>query len=189
MSPPKKASLPAMDPSLKEEISMLRQAIRRLVQIAVNVDGLAMRKHLELGSAERLGALTTGKYLLVPPDLEVMGLTVTASDNVPASANNDINPNAQGDAREARLASARERVIVVDLWTDTNDWAVVADPQLYPTIGLGFRYGRTPEIFSVASPTAGLMFTNDTMPIKARYIYATGPMTWNGLYKSNPAGG
>jgi hypothetical protein len=40
MSPPKKASLPAMDPSLKEEISMLRQAIRRLVQIAVNVDGL-----------------------------------------------------------------------------------------------------------------------------------------------------
>jgi hypothetical protein len=78
-------------------------------------------------------------------------------------------------------------VIVVDLWTDANDWALVADPRLYPSIGLGFRYGRTPEIFSVASPTAGLMFTNDTMPIKARFFYAVGPIDYRGLYKENVA--
>ena len=84
--------------------------------------------------------------------------------------------SAKGEARfEARLQLARERVIVVDLWTDTNNWAAVADPKLYPTIGLGFRYGRTPEIFSVASPTAGLMFTNDTMPVKVRFFFAVGP--------------
>ncbi len=82
---------------------------------------------------------------------------------------------------------ARKRVIVVDLWTDTNNWAAVADPNLYPTIGLGFRYGRTPEIFSVASPTAGLMFSNDTLPVKVRYFFAVGPMDYRGLYKANVA--
>jgi hypothetical protein len=44
-----------------------------------------------------------------------------------------------------------------------------------------------PEIFSVASPTAGLMFTNDTMPVKVRYFFATGPMDYRGLYKENVA--
>jgi hypothetical protein len=82
---------------------------------------------------------------------------------------------------------AKQRVVVIDLWTDTNDWAAVADPRLYPTIGLGFRYGRSPEIFSVASPTAGLMFSNDTMPVKVRFFFAAGPMDWRGLYKANVA--
>ena len=71
------------------------------------------------------------------------------------------------------------------LWTDTNDWAAQADPRLYPSLGLGFRYGRTPEIFSVADPRAGLMFTNDTMPVKVRFFYAVGPTDWRGLHKNN----
>ena len=108
-----------------------------------------------------------------------------ASAGEPGTSDNDINPAASGEGREARLANARKRVIVVDLWTDTNDWAAVADPMLWPTIGLAYRYGPTPEIFSVASPTAGLMFTNDTLPIKVRYFYAVGPMDWKGLYKHN----
>ena len=81
--------------------------------------------------------------------------------------------------------AARQRLIVVDLWTDTKSWATLADPKLYPTIGIGFRYGRQPEIFSVASPTAGLMFSNDVMPIKVRFVYAVGPMDWRGMYKHN----
>jgi hypothetical protein len=95
----------------------------------------------------------------------------------------------RGNEFEARMNSARERVIVVDLWTDTNDWAAVADPKLYPTVGMGFRYGRSPEIFSIASPTAGLMFTHDTMPVKARFFFAAGPINWRGLYKNNVTGG
>ena len=101
------------------------------------------------------------------------------------TTSNDINPIAQGEGREERLRHARERVIVVDLWTDTNNWAAVCNPQLWPTIGLGFRYGNTPEIFSVASPTAGLMFSNDVLPVKVRFFYATGPMDWRGMYKHN----
>jgi hypothetical protein len=149
----------------------------------------AMRKQTELNSGERLGALTVMKYLLVPSDLENTGLVALASENMSGTANNDENPEASGDTHDARMAAARRRLIVVDLWTDTNDWAAVADPQLYPTLGLGYRYGEAPEVFSVATPsqTQGLMFTNDQLPVKVRFFFATGPTDWRGLYKMNVA--
>lgn len=145
----------------------------------------AMRKQTELNSGERLGALTAPRFLLVPPDLEITALQIIGSEGEPGSMENDVNPLSVGDTHDARLAVARSRIIVVDLWPDTNDWAAVADPRLYPSIGIGYRYGRVPEIFSVASPTAGLMFTNDTMPIKVRFFFAVGPMDFRGLYKAN----
>ncbi len=148
---------------------------------------LAMRKQTELNSGERLGGLTAPKFLLVPPDLENTALTLLGSEGLPGTANNDTNVDAAGDSHDARLAAARRRVIVVDLWTDVNNWAAVADPRLYASIGLGFRYGETPEIFSVASPNSGLMFTNDVMPIKVRWFYAAGVMDHRGLYKANVA--
>ena len=144
-----------------------------------------MRKQTELNSGERLGGLVVPKFLLVPPDLETTALQILASEGQPGTGDNDVNPFAAGNAHDARLAAARKRLVVVDLWTDTNDWAAVADPTLYPSIGLGFRFGREPEIFSVASPTSGLMFTNDALPIKVRYFFAVGPTDWRGLYKHN----
>ena len=147
---------------------------------------VAMRKQAELNSGERLGALTAPKFCLAPIDLEYTAIQMIATQQIPGSGDWNINPAAQGDGREARLAAARERVIVVDLWTETADWAAVADPNLWPSIGLGFRYGRVPEVFSVADPKAGLMFTNDTMPIKVRFFFAAGPIDYRGLYKHNP---
>ncbi len=157
-----------------------------------NAARLAMRKQTELNSSERLGALTAPKFLLVPPDLEITALQVLASeyDYTYALSNGvaaPINVITEGNDFQARMNFARSRVIVVDLWTDSNNWAASADPRLYPTIGLAFRYGRVPEIFSVASPTAGLMFTNDTMPVKVRFFFAAGPMDYRGLYKANVA--
>ena len=146
---------------------------------------LAMVKQAELNSGERLGSLTAPRFLLVPPDLEITALEIFATEMVPGAADYQENILAAGDGHNARMQAARKRVIVVDLWTDTNNWAAVADPLLYPSIGIGYRYGRTPEIFSVASPTAGLMFTNDTMPIKVRFFFAAGPTDWRGLHKSN----
>jgi hypothetical protein len=149
----------------------------------------AMRKQTEVKSGTRLGALAAPKFLLVPPDLEITALQILGSEGQPAQANLNDNPFAQGNEFDARMNAARKRVVVVDLWTDTNDWAAVADPKMYPSIGVGFRYGRTPEVFSVASPTAGLMFTNDTMPVKVRYFFAVGPTDYRGLYKNNVTGG
>jgi hypothetical protein len=143
----------------------------------------AMRKQTELNSGERLGGLVVPKYLLVPPDLEGTALTVLMSEGQPSTANNDANPWAEGDGHEARKSAAQRRIIVVDLWTDVNNWACVADPTLYPSIGLGYRYGDAPEIFSVADPRSGLMFSNDVMPIKVRFFFAVGPTDWRGLYQ------
>jgi hypothetical protein len=145
----------------------------------------AMMKQTELNSGERLGFLTSPRYILVPIDLEMTAIQILASEGEPGTADNDTNPLAEGDAHDARMRNARSRVIVVPFWTDTNNWAAAADPRLYPSIGLGFRFGRTPEIFSVASPTAGLMFTNDTMPVKVRFFFAVGPTDYRGLYKEN----
>lgn len=151
----------------------------------------AMRKQSEVGSGERLGFLTAPRFLLVPPDLEVTALQILASshDYSYTLANGlgpgPINVFSEGETADMRLRSARERVVVVDLWSDANDWAAVADPRLYPSIGLGYRYGRAPEIYSVTSPTAGLMFSNDVMPIKVRFFFAVGPVDYRGLYKAN----
>lgn len=154
---------------------------------AWNATRIAMRKQTSINAAERLGALTAPKFLLVPPDLEATAIQVLASEGEPGIADNNINPFAEGAGHDALIANARARVIVMDLWTDTNNWAAVADPLLYPSVGVAYRYGDTPEIFSVADPLAGLMFANDTMPIKVRFFYATGPTDYRGLYKQNVA--
>ncbi len=146
---------------------------------------IAMMKQAEHGSGERLGALLRPRNMWVPIDLEKTGLVILASEGEPGTADNDINPEAEGEGRELRLRNARRRVITVPFWTSTTRWAAQADPILYPTIGVGYRFGREPEIHSVADPRAGLMFSNDTMPVKVRFFYAVGPMDYRGLYKHN----
>jgi len=149
-----------------------------------------MMKQPELNSSERLGALTAPKFIWVPVDLEDTAITALASEQqydyaLSNGISGKVNIHADGDGRQARILKARERVITVPFWTDVNNWAAQADPLLYPSIGLGFRFGENPEIFSVADPKAGLMFSNDVMPVKVRYFYATGPLDWRGLHKSN----
>jgi hypothetical protein len=184
-------------PALSDGLALFHASHGNLGSTALSLSAYAaartaMRKQTELNSGERLGALTAPRYLLVPPDLEITALQVLASqfDYTYSLSNGQAAPEnvfAEGDDRQQRLNLARQRVIVVDLWSDTNNWAACADPRLWPTIGVGYRYGRSPEVFSVASPTAGLMFTNDTMPVKVRYFFAVGPMDYRGLYKANVA--
>jgi hypothetical protein len=147
---------------------------------------ILMMKQAELNSDERLGALTRPRLLWVPIDLEDTAIEILAAgEGEIGTADYHVNPEALAEGLRARIRSARNRVITVPFWTDTDNWAAQADPNLYPSIGLGFRYGRTPEIFSVADPRAGLMFTNDTMPIKVRFFFAVGPTDYRGLYKHN----
>ncbi|MBN1537542.1 MAG: hypothetical protein JW908_12465 [Anaerolineales bacterium] len=179
-------------PTLSDSVALFHSSRNNLGSAALSWSAYvaartAMRKQTELNSGERLGALTAPRFLLVPPDLEIAALQIIGSEGEPGGSENDVNPLSAGDTHDARLAAARSRIIVVDLWPDTNDWAAVADPRLYPSIGIGYRYGRVPEVFSVASPTAGLMFSNDTMPVKVRFFFAVGAMDYRGLYKSNVA--
>ena len=182
-------------PTMSDSLALFHNTHANLGTSALSISTYAaartaMRKQTELNSGERLGALAAPKYLLVPPDLEITALQVLASqfDYTYALSNGQAAPEntfAEGSDHQQRMNMARQRVIVFDLWTDTNNWAAAADPRLWPTIGIGYRYGRSPEVFSVASPTAGLMFTNDTMPVKVRFFFAVGPMDYRGLYKAN----
>ena len=147
---------------------------------------ILMMKYTEVNSSERLGALTRPRLLWVPIDLENTAVEILAAgEGEPDDADYHVNPDALADGLTARTAAARRRVITCPFWTDTNNWVAQADPTMYPGLGLAFRYGRTPEIFSVADPRAGLMFTNDTMPVKVRFFYAVGPTDYRAFYKHN----
>lgn len=146
---------------------------------------LAMRKQTDqtLGAGRRLGIIP--QYTLVPYDLEVAAQAVLNSENVPGSANNDINPY----MRESQ-------VIGVPDWTDANDWALVGDPVQFPAIYLIFLRGQqVPQLFTSDQETAGAMFTNDTLRYKVRMMtwrfsstYDCAPVAdFRPLHKSNVA--
>ncbi len=134
----------------------------------------AMFKQTELGSSKRLGIRP--RYCLVPIELEKAALTIFTSDREPGTADNDANVR--------RMPNS---VITVPEWTDTNNWAAVADPNDLEGICIGYRYGRAPELFVAADDLVGSMFTNDEMRIKVRFFFGVGVGDYRALYKHNVA--
>jgi hypothetical protein len=106
----------------------------------------------------------------------------------PGTTNNDVNPYAQD-----RAGDPRPIVVAVPEWTDTSDWAYIVDPQISPVICMSYgdnpggRSHPAPQLYRVTDPTSGLLFTNDTLPIKVRDIWAYGVATWRGIGKRNVA--
>ena len=105
----------------------------------------------------------------------------------PGTGNNDTNP--YGLSRSA--SDPRPLPVVVPEWTDVNDWAYLVDPNLHPVIMMtyaqnpGGRAHPMPELFSVTNPTAGMVFTNDVLPIKVRDWFSYGVAGWRGIGKRN----
>lgn len=142
----------------------------------------------ELGSAKRQGLWPM--YCIVPFDLYDEALITfgygAGPQGKPGTSDYDVNPYAQD-----RPGDPRPRVVPVPDWTDAYKWAYLADPMLAPVIQMSYAQATgggvhpTPELFSVASPDAGLMFSNDVMPIKVRDWFAYGVATWRGIGKRN----
>lgn len=137
--------------------------------------------HTELGSGKKIA--TFAKHLLVPSNLYFDGLELFGyGDGNPASYNPFAVPSRSPE-------DPRPVVIPVPDWTDANDWMYQADPRIWPTIMMSYSANPgggshpMPELFSVVSPTAGLMFTNDSMPIKIRDEFAFGLATAKGIGK------
>jgi len=117
----------------------------------------------------------TPKYLIVPNELEEMAYRLVHSPFIPVIADttddheNSNTPNMLG--RHLRGDGSME-VVVVDYWTDANDWFVVADGNRYPTIEVGFWQGREePELFVQDDPTQGSNFNADKITWKIRHVY------------------
>jgi HK97 family phage major capsid protein len=151
---------------------------------------LECAKMAELGSAKR--QVLFPKFCLVPVDLFDDALVAfgygSGPGGYPGTPNNDVNPYAQD-----RAGDPRPTVVAVPEWTDTNNWAYLVDPQIAPVICMSYgdnpggRSHPAPQLYSVTDPTSGLLFTNDTLPIKVRDIWAYGVATWRGIGKRNVA--
>jgi hypothetical protein len=145
-------------------------------------------KQTELTSSKRQGLWP--KFWLGPADLYDDALTYfgygAGAGGQPGTADNDVNPYAVD-----RPGDPRPIPIAVPDFTDTNDWAYIADPQIAPIIQMAYadnpggRFHPPPQLYMVTSPTAGLMFSNDVLPIKVRDYFAYGVATYRGIGKRN----
>jgi len=144
------------------------------------------------GTGAKLGLWPT--FCLVPIDLydstlELFGYG-TGDVGKPNTAGTAQTPNPYG---ESRSGDPRPIPIVVPEWSDATDWAYLVDPRLHPVIQMAYASApqggvhALPEIYEVQSETAGLMFTNDTLPIKIRDWWAYGVATHVGVGKNNVA--
>lgn len=76
-------------------------------------------------------------------------------------------------------------VVVVPEWTDTTDWAAVADPRILPGIYVGDRFGIRPEIFIAGDDLSPAVFMNDESRLKVRHFLAVWVNDFRPLHKSN----
>ncbi len=131
---------------------------------------IAFRKLTALGNARRIGLLP--KFMLVPPDLEATALQILKSEKDPDNAENGIN-----------ILQNAFTPIVVNSWTDTNNWYLLADPNECTVIQLHYYRGqRTPQLFTADSESSGALFTNDTIRYKTRFFCAKLIVDFRGGY-------
>lgn len=149
-------------------------------------------KHTQLGSGKRLALYP--KYCLVPADLYLTALEVFGYGQGPGGmmgGNTTHAPNVNANASDRGPADPRPVPVTVPDWTDTNDWAYLVDPVLHPVIMMAYieapggRVHPAPRVEAVVSPLAGLVFTNDTLPVKVRDWWTAGVATWRGIGKRN----
>lgn len=135
-------------------------------QAQLSVVRQKMRDQAAYGSSLDILSLVP-KILVVPNELEehaweVVTSSVAMPSGAPVGAASDVPNLHQGMS-----------LVVMDYWTDNNNWLVIADPSQCPTIEMGFYQGReTPELFTQSDPTQGSMFDADKLTYKIRHIYS-----------------
>jgi hypothetical protein len=77
--------------------------------------------------------------------------------------------------------------ICVPEWTDTANWAAVADPNIAPSIILGERFGVVPEVVIAGKETDPAVFMNDEHRLKIRQFLALLVGDFRPLHKNNIA--
>lgn len=144
------------------------------------------------GTAQPLALWPT--FCLVPIELYDTALTLFGYGSGDAGK-----PNSAGTAQEtnpyamSRPGDPRPIAVAVPEWTDANNWAYLVDPRLHPVIHMAYASNPAggnhplPEIFEVTSESAGLMFSNDTLPVKVRDWWTYGVATYVGIGKANVA--
>lgn len=134
-----------------------------------------MRKQAAYGDTSDVLSIVP-MFLVVPSDLEEIAFQLcTSAVAVPSTpAGPSDTPNLHQGLKP----------IVIDYYSDTNDWYLVADPSLCPTIEVGFYQGRQePELFTQSDQTVGSMFNADSLTYKIRHIYSGTVIDYRGFYR------
>lgn len=136
---------------------------------AANISSLRLKikQQADMSNGKRLGLVA--RKLIVPGELEESAFQLTTSDKVLASGNNDPN----------FVKKLGLEVIVVEYWTDTNNYWVTASVDQSPMIEIGFLDGQeSPELFVQDLPNVGSMFSNDALTWKIRHTYGGAVMDY-----------
>lgn len=180
-------------PTLEQDSTALFHANHtNVATTALGTDATAWRaaraecfQHVDVNSGKVLGVFP--RFLLVPAELYDVALAILGyGEGMPTT----YTP----EAVSRGFADPRPIPLVVPDWTDATDWAYIVDPAVYPVIQMSYSQnpgGRShpaPELFAVTGETNGLLFTNDTLPIKVRDEFAVGVNGPRGIGKRNVAG-
>jgi hypothetical protein len=148
-----------------------------LTQTTLGVGRRKMRDQAAYGDTSEILGLQP-RFLVVPNELEELAYqlcnSAVAIPSTPASASDSPNINsAQGLTP-----------ILVPYYTAATEWILVADPNMTPTIEIGFYQGRQdPEIFTQSDQSVGSMWNADVLTFKIRHIYSGTALDHRGFYK------
>lgn len=139
----------------------------------------AMRKQASYGDSSDVLSIVP-KYLVTCSDLEELAWEIcTSAVAIPTAA-------PDGAASNTPNLHQGMTPIVVDYWSSTTAWFLVADPTMVPTFEVGFYQGRQdPELFVQSDETSGSVFTADKVTYKIRHIYSGAVLDYRGLSRGN----
>jgi hypothetical protein len=141
----------------------------------------AARKAMMTQSAPGNSSMYLGlvpRYALCPPDLEMTFRQLRNSEiDIDTSGENVANP-----------WKGTFDIIIIPFWSDTDAWGAAADPNLVPTIEVGFLGGKEEPELMTEAPNTGSHFTADKVVYKIRHVWGYAILDHRGLYKSNGAG-
>jgi len=170
----------ATNPTLYDSVALFHATHANTTAVALSQSNLSslrqkMRDQTGYGDTSNILSLVP-KFLIVPNELEELAFQIcTSAVAIPAT------PAGPTDTPNLHQGMTP---IVVDYFTDANDWYVTADPALCPTIELGFYQGREqPELFTQADPNVGSVFNSDTITYKIRHIYKGAVIEYRGMQR------
>lgn len=134
---------------------------------------LAELKNSNVAESRRIAARP--RKLLVPIELEAQAITATTSA---------VKAGALADRFPGKRLLREEDTITVPHWTNADNWAALADPNVCPFVGVAFRFGEQPEIFSPGENNH-ILWLHDVLPIKTRWFFAVSVIETRGAIKSN----
>lgn len=144
-----------------------------LSETTMSAGRVKMEQQTAYGDSSELLSLTP-KFLVVPSNLETLAFKLVTSAVAVTSAEDATTPNIHQGMTPLRI----------DYFADANDWFMVADPALCPTLEIGFYLGKQePEVFTQSDPNAGSVFSSDKFTYKIRHIYSGTILDHRGFYR------